>query len=460
MKNKLLLLTLSTGIAYSIAFNPNHSYANNEITNNYLVTASVQYNDFQPTAYWADDMLWAVDVGIISGYINKKHPTSGKATVGNWLNPYGNLTESQMMAVLMRYKHPKELNSIATDGKWFAESAYKLADKYNVPTKNGYGYTSKTNEQVSRGELARALVSLHYGETVSERNAVAFLYLNNLSTGLEVNGKYPKTYESYGVKELLKRSQVAAFVKRYHDLIDSGNQIVDVEGLEDVVGIPTDEVDDAPKPKDPAPGDGSVVNGIKVKYGAHTYGSKSQKEYDTVINLVEKELKTLDSVNWTGDSEAYHQFYPMYYINGENPTFNRNDPEFRSPKNAGLIGAQNALGAMRDAGISYESAKEVRAALQVFSNLAKGSVDPGDGSPESAYGALVHKLSDCDSAAQLQAVVFDMLGYNTMVLAKTGHAAMLVEVEGVWLNLEVGVKVASPEGMLAGGWYEHTQPTR
>lgn len=36
------------------------------------------YDDFNPNEYWADNMLWMINQGYITGYIKQKHPTTGK----------------------------------------------------------------------------------------------------------------------------------------------------------------------------------------------------------------------------------------------------------------------------------------------------------------------------------------------------------------------------------------------
>lgn len=127
-------------------------------------------------------MLWAVDKGLISGYINQKHPTDKRIkTKGNWLNPYGSLTVLQMQTVLTRYS--------------------KVANISNpkLPTATGAS-------TVSRGQLAQALVSLHTGKSVTVQQAVQFMIDNNLTS--------QKSYASFNVGGQLKRAHIATFVKR------------------------------------------------------------------------------------------------------------------------------------------------------------------------------------------------------------------------------------------------------
>ncbi|MNW62076.1 hypothetical protein D3C74_401840 [compost metagenome] len=58
--------------------------------------------------------------------------------------------------------------------------------------------------------------------------------------------------------------------------------------------------------------------------------------------------------------------------------------------------------------------------------------DPLDGSPNSAYDALVNKVTDCDSDAEVYSVVLDSLGFNTVIISSPGHANVSVKLGDNW----------------------------
>lgn len=178
-------------------------------------TPSVVYTDFQKDAYWADNMLWAIDKGIISGYVPVKNPKTGK--MESQLRPKDSLTEAQFLSVLFRYTHPTELeNTKPKDANYWASTAYQLAEKYNLPTNAKLNSRGAATKPITRGKMAHILASLHYGKPVSTTTAVSFMYKAELSEGyLDKSGKAPKTYASYGVNEVLQRAHIVTFMKNY-----------------------------------------------------------------------------------------------------------------------------------------------------------------------------------------------------------------------------------------------------
>lgn len=174
------------------------------------------YNDYEDKQYWSEHMIWSIEEGLIKGYINQKHPTTGK--VGNWLNPYGTLTESQFLTILFRYKYPDEFDRTRATTDFWASIPYQLAAKYNLPTKGSLKNHAPASQAITRGTMAKIFASLHFKKQVSEREAIQWMYDNGISTGYaDASGKYPKTYESFQPNGELKRAQIVSFVKRYDD---------------------------------------------------------------------------------------------------------------------------------------------------------------------------------------------------------------------------------------------------
>ncbi|MED3665710.1 copper amine oxidase N-terminal domain-containing protein, partial [Geobacillus stearothermophilus] len=175
-----------------------------------------------------------------------------------------------------------------------------------------------------------------------------------------------------------------------------------------------------------------TVNGIKVLYGGHTYASRNQKEYDTVMKIVREYIsKEYDKLVF---GESRNKYY-LEYLDGAR--FN-GDKRDRSERNVGLYLAQGSIGELVSAGVSKEGVIRAWKTGFLAGTLASGTVDPGDGKPRSAYDNLVRRVSDCDAHAQVYSAVWDAMGYNTLIIAGSGHADMLVQIEGHWFKPGAG----------------------
>ncbi|MDC3418327.1 S-layer homology domain-containing protein [Aquibacillus salsiterrae] len=193
--------------------NPDGPFAD---MNSALESTMLTYDDFKANQNWSDDMLWAIQQGLIKGYVNQKNPNTGQT--GNWLNPNENLTEAQMLSVLFSYTNPAELLTTEADDFW-ASVPYQLATKYEVQN------TGTASAPVTRGDFAQALATLHFGKQVSLDKAVSFMYQSDLSNGYaDDDGNYPKTFASFGVDNTLKRNQIATFLKRYDDFVKNAQK--------------------------------------------------------------------------------------------------------------------------------------------------------------------------------------------------------------------------------------------
>lgn len=166
-----------------------------------------KFADYKADQYWAEDFQWAVNRGIINGYQNVYNPTTKKYE--NLLKPYTNLTENQMLSVLLRYFKPDELASTKPKTSWVADVNYQLATKYGLPV-NGANTASKqalANKDITRGNFARILASMHHGRTVSQKEAIQFLRDYGLTTA--------KTDKDFMPTSSLTRAHAVAFFHRY-----------------------------------------------------------------------------------------------------------------------------------------------------------------------------------------------------------------------------------------------------
>lgn len=174
----------------------------------------------------------------------------------------------------------------------------------------------------------------------------------------------------------------------------------------------------------------ALSGGIRVLYGRHFYGSKTQEEYDKVMGLIREKLKTVTDYKFGGSAE-YEQYY-WDFINGKRWDGDRNN---RSIENRGLYVAESQIGALVRDGVSADIILKAYQAAFLSSDLLEGVKDPRDSSPRSAYDALFRGVSDCDSDAQVYSAVFDALGFNTAILGFPDHAQMVVEINGNWYSV-------------------------
>lgn len=200
-------------------------------------------------------------------------------------------------------------------------------------------------------------------------------------------------------------------------------------------------------------GQNQVVDGIKVKYGKHTYGSRNQSEYDTVVRIVEEALKGYDESSFGGSD---HEYY-LEYLDGARWSGDKKD---RSARNIGLYYAEAQLRDLVKAGVSKEEIVKVKTLSSIAYDIKDGATDPRDGTPRSAYDALVKRVTDCDSDAQVFSLVYDMMGFNTAIIAGNNHAEVLIQIEGKWYECVAGTfRLLDVSKTLESGSYIYSSPT-
>jgi len=447
IKNTLISTTLIGAITLSDILISVTSVSANEdrLT---TVLNKVKFNDYQSDQYWSHDMLWAIDNGLIQGYMNSTHPSNkNNNLVGNWIDPQGGLLESQMLTVLFRYvKNDELIKTVPIDTKWWASSVYQLALKYSVPTEGSLRNRAATSTIMTRGNLSQALATLHFGRLVSMQTAVQFMYDADLSTGLpDKSGKYLKTYNSYGVDTPLKRAHIVSFIKRYDDFKKSGKKVVETTLLQ-------------------------TVKGVKVQFGNHTYGSKSQIEYNKVMEVINKGMANYKDIKYDngGPLEPYYQ----RYLDGDrSPNYDRDSLEYM-----GLKTAEYKIGALIKNGVSHSVAKDAYqatvATLSLFENTRDAKTKEGWAN-SSAYDMLFNQIRDDKSVAQILSAGYDKAGYVTAIVHKAtgGYVdgrlistvsgpSFLIRIEANWymMQLQSGSFFYVSESDLKG-FYVTTKPT-
>jgi len=437
-----------------------------------------QYKDYDSNAYWAKDMKWAIDQGLITGYQNQKHPSQPAKGVGNWIDPSGNLTEYQMLNVMLRYKDGANFESAKTTMKDktasnFAYVEYHFAKEHGIMTKGSTTNATPAKQQVTRGQMAQSLVSMHYGKEVTLKQAVDFMYANGLSTG--VNASKGQTLDNFGANTKLSRAHIVAFVGRYNDAVKAGSVKDTLNTGTSVGGIetPTPPVVNGGSSENPAPPSFEhtkydysnlhgkfdmskkfTQNGIKVSYKNHTYNTKSQAEYDQVMNHVNKIIsgKKYSDVKLQHQDDAFELGVLERLMNGSLTVItDRTDPAFRTPENTTAYRFNIAFKDAISQGVSFETLAKYRAAT-MYADYFTGGDNALSGPPESAYDYFIKNEQDCTSIAYATQALFDTLGYNTAVVhsPKTDHDYLIVELDGKWFSTESSLKAFNKDSVRSG----------
>lgn len=187
------------------------------------------------------------------------------------------------------------------------------------------------------------------------------------------------------------------------------------------------------------------VSDSYIKYGNHVYGTNNQTEYTKVMNVVAGALKEGDSIKL---GELYSEYYYMY-IDGHRWSGNTSD---RSIENRGLKSAEDSIGVLVKNGVSVKEIERVYQAQSIAIRLLNKAVNPGEGS-YSAYDALFNNISNCVSDAHVKSVIFDLIGYNTIVYVGNNHAEMAFQINGLWYETVSGTfeRVDPVKGLATDG---------
>lgn len=188
-------------------------------------TASTKFPDVAD--YWATDAIyWAVKEGVVEGYPD------------GTFKPTQNVKEAEFATILSRYVSNTDKSAIGRkqEGKHWSQSTYDELERWELPLK-GYSDDKVKDSTITRGEVAR-VVAAKNGFNLDERQAIYYMYENDLSTGM-IPGQI--TFDSYGVDKPLQRDQITQFMKSLSEkgvTTFMGKPSVKGEsGAKDMVGI-------------------------------------------------------------------------------------------------------------------------------------------------------------------------------------------------------------------------------
>ncbi len=433
------------------------------------ISSKVNYNDYQDGQYWSKDILWAVDNGLIQGYLNTTHPTSKlNKTIGNWLNPSGQLTEAQAVAILFRYAKPDELAKMdAQNTEYWAKPAYQLAEKYQIPTQSTSINRAYAEKIVTRGALARSIASLHFKKPVSDLEAVRFMYEADLSDGYpDSSGSIPKTYESYGIEKTLTRAHITTFLKRYDNYVNGTGGVrepVKKPVVDAGVGS-SGEVNFAKPGATVLKAVPGFSDAMTVQYGTHTYFSRNQSVYDQVMTTVKTALKKDYQNIKLGKEDEQHW---LAYLDG---TRGIRDRDNRDPANLALLQAEGELSHFVDAGVSKSDIIKLSKVASLANSIVRNKSELGNNKPNSTsntsaypYSPVIFHLVEESEvfSAQIYSAALDTMGYNTRIIIGWSRAIVLVQIKGEWYIVQ-GVnysKVDLPALLSKDGIRYNTPPT-
>lgn len=164
---------------------------------------------------------------------------------------------------------------------------------------------------------------------------------------------------------------------------------------------------------------GNSTYKVITKYGTHTYGCANQVEYDAVVNIVEG----------VKNSDKYKD-----YVNQLVNNKSKRD-EYLELKHLG------------DLNLSEQDAIDL-GKMCILQGLTFQSLDGSKGMKttskggDSAYNKLIERKTDCTGDAMVYSLIYDVAGFNTIVVGGHNHAWVRVQVSsGNWYaNLGVSLK--------------------
>lgn len=184
-KGKKNIKRLLMGILV-LAFLSNNTYADN-----------IDFKDV--TEQWAKEPVrWGVKEGIVEGYPD------------GTFKPKKQVNEAEFAKLMAGYAKVLDVSNLKVkEGEHWAKEVYDALEEYAIPL-GGYKSDKVKNTGLSRGQLAR-IVAAKNGFNLNERQAIYYLYENDLSDG-KISGRLD--FESYDKDSAVKRAEAVAFLRR------------------------------------------------------------------------------------------------------------------------------------------------------------------------------------------------------------------------------------------------------
>ena len=196
---------------------------------------SADFKDIMISHWGVPAINWGLEQGMVGGYED------------GTFRPERKLTEAEFATMFARYASNTEKDNFSTNtlGEHWSKYYYEELYDFQLPFR-GYVNKDLKDADVTRGQIAM-IVAANYGFNLTQKQAVYFMYENELSLGLQEG---VMTYESYGYNQSLTRAQAVQFMKNI-DILGmqemkfkgkvsvKGKQTVAKE-IKGVVGVPVD----------------------------------------------------------------------------------------------------------------------------------------------------------------------------------------------------------------------------
>ncbi len=189
-----------------------------------FATNSVSIENFTdiPTNHWGINSIgWGIENKMVTGYPN------------NLFKPDNSLSESEFAVMLAKYaSNTNKDNFISIENKHWSQAFYDELLQWELPF---YGYDNDVikDSPITRGKIA-IIICAKYGFNLSEKQAIYFMYENELSIGMDAS---LRTYESYGASQSLTRAQAVTFMQRIDEM---ESKAMTFKGQTSVKGQPKD----------------------------------------------------------------------------------------------------------------------------------------------------------------------------------------------------------------------------
>jgi hypothetical protein len=184
-KGKRNIKRLLMGILV-LAFLSNNTYADN-----------IDFKDV--TEQWAKEPVrWGVEERIVEGYSD------------GTFKPKQQVKEAEFAKMMAGYAKVLDVSNLShKEGEHWSKEVYDALEEYEIPL-GGYKSDKVKDTGLSRGQLAR-IVAAKNGFNLDERQAIYYLYENDLSDG-KISGRLD--FESYDKDSAVKRAEAVAFLRR------------------------------------------------------------------------------------------------------------------------------------------------------------------------------------------------------------------------------------------------------
>ncbi|GIO38828.1 hypothetical protein J41TS12_36890 [Paenibacillus antibioticophila] len=192
---------------------------------------------------------------------------------------------------------------------------------------------------------------------------------------------------------------------------------------------------------------------INVRYGKHSYDSRSQKEYDALMKIVDETLALYNT-------DLFGREYPEQYLRYLEGERFEDQPE-DSEDFTGFYRADKSLKELITAGIPKEKVIRAVVTSHIARMLIRSVKNNQDKSYGNAYDVIVYGRNSYKSEALAKSAVFDAMGYNTAVIAYSdkGYADVIVQMGGKWWVIgDSSFEVDLLESLTSGG-HILAQPT-